>query len=229
MSAFGGKILTMVQKNSPNCLMSVSSEWNLSELSGLLAGEIDIHIGALRTFDREIRWRCLFATEVIGLVRKDHPLVGQKLTPQNLIPYRFLGISRLRRGEKRVDVLLGHLGMSGGVATIAQTYAQALNILKNSDLVLFVPGFIRSFRYMIPPGFVPLAVPEKWNKIEYFLAWHRQTEASPAKARLRKDIGSLISYLAYQLPPNECSEGLHKEKSPPAFLPSNTGLTSIKI
>lgn len=149
-------------------------------------GGVDMDTGVVdgRT-GPEIRAQALFHDRFVAVMRPDHPLAGQVLTPAAYAAAGHVAVSRQGLARGAVDDTLAALGLERHVAAVVGTFSAALAIVRSSSLVCAVPerqtGTLRD-------GLASLALPEVLPSLTISLMWHPRQDADPAHRWLRSQI-----------------------------------------
>ena len=152
----------------------------------LAHGEIDLVLG----FDEYMQVpghlsRETWLTEPLcGLVRNDHPQIGEALSLQQLIATPHVFHSPLGTRESIVDHFLASQGLARQISVNSRSYMSAAAIVSQSDHLLVLPGRVAA---MLTSGW-PLrqvTLPEAMPSYHLNCVWHPLHEQQPALQWLR--------------------------------------------
>jgi DNA-binding transcriptional LysR family regulator len=156
------------------------------EHDDLAQGEHDLSIGPPAPGNERpgIRARKLFDERFVCLVRKDHPALGRKWTPQSFAVMRHAFIAPRGRPGGVVDEALSRLGFDRRIVLMLPHFLVVPFVVAQSDLVLTLPERVaRTFVDQLPLAIVepPLALPG----FSMMLLWHDRAHDDPAHRWLR--------------------------------------------
>ncbi len=160
----------------------------------LTDGACDLGIGVDRsTHDRPgIRTRALFAERLVCVVRKDHPALARRWTPQRFAAMDHALIAPGGRPGGAVDLALAELGLQRRVALMTPHFLAAPFVVAQTDLVLTLPERVAlAFAAVVPLVVVPPPLPLPGFSI--VLLWHERTHDDPAHRWLRQQIAELAA------------------------------------
>src|SRR3954469_9810313 len=113
---------------------------NLEDTPALREGLVDLEIGIIRPGDPEIRSETLVTETLVGAVRPDHPLARVKtVTPRRFAAADHIVVSRRGRVHGPIDELLAELGLRRRVVAVVPTFASALFLARETDVVCVAP------------------------------------------------------------------------------------------
>jgi DNA-binding transcriptional LysR family regulator len=153
------------------------------ESTALRDGRVDLDMGVVgKQSGPEVRTRALFRDRFVAVVRPGHPLCEGTLTPLRYVRASHIGVSRRGVPGGPVDDALVPLGLTRELAAIVGSFAGALALAAESDLVATVParqtGKLRAGLHSIA---LPFSVPELTDS----LLWHPRMDADLAHRWLR--------------------------------------------
>lgn len=155
--------------------------------SELAAGTLDAAIDILLPLSNEIRRTQLAADKTVVLLRRDHPLVEDKLDLDTYLKLEHIQTSSRRRGPGLEDFELSRLGLQRRIRLRCQHYFAACRVVSQTDLALTMPERLarivnQQFGNRILP--FPLAMPS----LDIYLYWHANVDNDPAGAWLREQV-----------------------------------------
>lgn len=157
----------------------------------LREGMIDLEVGVIGTAAPELRTRVLFRDRFVGICRAKHPLLT-KVTAQRYASFQHVVVSRKRQYSGPVDDALGQQGLSRTIAMVVLTYANAMQIVRHSDLIGLVPqSCLDSDLLGGHAGSMDVQqfeLPVKTPEIKVSAIWHPRLHADPAHRWLRDTI-----------------------------------------
>ncbi len=155
----------------------------------LLHGECDVAFAPVApTNDKPgIHARALFDDRFVCIVRKDHPSLARRWTPESFAKLRHAFIAPRGRPGGAVDDALATAGLKRRVAVMLPQFLAAPFIVAQTDLVLTLPERVAmTFASSLPLAIVPppLQVPG----FTMAMLWHERTHDDPAHRWLRERI-----------------------------------------
>ncbi|WP_131115465.1 LysR family transcriptional regulator [Lichenihabitans psoromatis] len=159
----------------------------------LREGMIDLEIGVLGTSAPEIRSQVLFTDELVGVVRREHPLlVDAAVTPERYAACKHLATFRDGDPAERIDEALERLGLRRSIPVVVPGYPDAMRIARQSDLVALVPRSCLGNRLTrdddILQGLESFALPLPTPSFKISAIWHPRVDADPAHRWLRETV-----------------------------------------
>ncbi|KOV90051.1 LysR family transcriptional regulator [Nocardia sp. NRRL S-836] len=145
---------------------------NLENTPALREGLLDLEIGSIRAGDPEIHSETLVTETLIGVVRREHPLVRAKtVTPQRFAEADHIVVARRGRAHGPIDDQLGALGLRRRVAAVVPTFASAMFLVRETDVVCVAPA--RLGRPMLDTlGLRTFPIPFALPAVTIGMAWH---------------------------------------------------------
>lgn len=158
----------------------------------LLAGQLDLILGAVPPEVPDVVARKLFDERFVCLVRRDHPTVKETLTVEQYAELPHLLISPMGRGVTWVDPVLERLGMRRHIALRVPHFLVAPLIIAQTDLILTVAervaralGGALPVRELMPPLPIP--------GFAVSMYWHAQRSEDPGHRWLRELLAEVAS------------------------------------
>jgi DNA-binding transcriptional LysR family regulator len=149
----------------------------------LSSGQLELAIDVAAAADKDLCHQALFTERYVCAVRKDHPLVGNRLTLEQYLELGHIHVSSRRRGPGLVDIQLNKMSCQRQIQLRLQHYLVVPEVVLNSDLALTVPSHWVRWTNMKALE-LPFDVPE----LESFLFWHRSADGDAANRWLRERI-----------------------------------------
>jgi DNA-binding transcriptional LysR family regulator len=159
---------------------------NLEDTPALREGLLDLEIGSIRPGDPEIHSETLVTETLIGVVRPDHPLAKVKtVTPQRFAEADHIVVSRRGRAHGPIDEQLADLGLHRRVAAVAPTFASAMFMVRETDVVCVAPA--RLGRPMLDTlGLRTFPIPLALPSVTIGMAWHPRNHHDRTHQLLRE-------------------------------------------
>ncbi|MEJ5141886.1 LysR substrate-binding domain-containing protein [Gluconobacter albidus] len=181
-------LVTTILKEAPRVRLRFAPKPDKDALP-LREGQLDLEIGVRGTSAPEIRSRLLFRDMFVGVARVGHVLFLDE--DISIARYAACGhVATSRRGTFRgpVDDALEQLGYQRTVSVVVPGFPDALEIVRQSDLVTHVPrsclaGFSKADAAISRLRLFQL--PIKTPEIAISAMWHPRLDADPAHHWLR--------------------------------------------
>jgi DNA-binding transcriptional LysR family regulator len=176
---------------APGISLRVRPE-SLEDTPALREGLVDLEIGIIRPAEPEIRSEDLVTETLIGAVRPDHPLARTKtVTPQRFAAADHIVMSRRGRVHGPVDEQLADLGLRRRVAAVVPTFASALFLARETDVVCVAPA--RLGRPMLATlGLRTFPIPLTLPSLTIGMAWHPRNHHDRTHQLLRERIRHIM-------------------------------------
>ncbi|WP_437728333.1 LysR family transcriptional regulator [Sorangium sp. So ce861] len=183
-------VAAALAREMPRARLRVVSIDALIASGGLAQGGIDAAI-VLRRREPGLRVAALYRDPTVGVVRRDHPVVGRRLTRSAFPRLGFIDVhitlGRPGRGHALVERAFRAQGLVRRIALVVPGFAPAAMAAAGSDLVACMPRrTAQALASHLPLRIVELPVADLGH--EMWLAWHERTHKDPAAACLRKAI-----------------------------------------
>ncbi|MGV4857826.1 LysR family transcriptional regulator [Acetobacter senegalensis] len=182
-------LLEALRKDCPNCELIFAPEFDESASQALRDDSVDLYIGATEILHAEIRRQTIFSHTMKALVRKEHPIFKEGITPENLIHYDHISVSRRGRARGPIDrILRDQYGLVRRVSLVVPNYKAMMDSIRKTDFILTIPDIIiRSFP-LNEAGLEVFDYPFTLPKVEAFQAWHPRRDNDPIHRWLRETI-----------------------------------------
>ena len=182
---FGPSLIRKVRDEAPGVRLRFIRKLD-KDSDGLRDGSIDFETGVVaRTIGPEVRAQSLFSDRYVGVVRGDHPLAGQEMTPAAYASFGHVVAWRQGLDLGLVDTSLRALGLEREIVTSVDGFAAALALARGSDLVATVP---EKHTAGLREGMHSFALPLPVEPFTISLLWHPRLDGDPAHRWLRECI-----------------------------------------
>ncbi|WP_077046550.1 LysR family transcriptional regulator [Pseudomonas sp. KK4] len=184
---YGGKLFDTLDRQAPHCELRFVPEGDGDD-EALREGRIDLSVSNNRPLMPEVKVQTLFSTVFVGLVREDHPLLDEEITPERFARYSHISMSRRGIARGPIDTALNALGLERRVALIAPSFHAAMFALPDTDLILPVPRetilSVRRLGMKLRSFTLPVPLPT----VMLTQAWHPRFDNDPAHRWLRETL-----------------------------------------
>ncbi|QEO17902.1 LysR family transcriptional regulator [Acetobacter vaccinii] len=189
IAAFGLPLLNALQQDCPNCELVFAPEVDDAASDALRDDTIDLYVGATDMLKPEIRRQTIFHDRMYGLVRKDHPIFALGITPEALVQYEYVSVSRRGRARGPIDVALrDNYGLTRRVALVVPNYHALIGSLAGTDLILPLPRLVLDRIALEDRGLAVFEFPFALPHIRAFQAWHPRWNNDPVHRWLRETL-----------------------------------------
>lgn len=193
IGTFSSAIMENLRKACPRCQIVFSPETEDSVGDALRRGTIDLYIGATEDLPPEIKKQTLFQTKFEGVVRAGHPILEQEITPQTLIAYDHISVSRKGRALGPIDAILAkEYGLERRIALVVPDHYAMIEIMRETDMILPLPDIVTRRLPLEAIGARTFAFPFPLPELVSFQAWHPRLDKDPVHRWLRKTISTTI-------------------------------------
>ncbi|WP_405725341.1 LysR family transcriptional regulator [Streptomyces sp. NBC_00028] len=183
-TACGTALVAAVHREAPGVQLRLTGEPG-NDTPELRRGEVDLASSAGPPSQPDIRHRLIGHDRLVLAVRAGHPLTEQPLTVARYAAAAHLTVSRRGSLHDRIDDTLAALGHQRHVIASAPTTGTALQLARDTDLVVTLPdAATRSTRDQL--GLTTLALPLDLPDVPLCLLWHQRYDSDPAHTWLRE-------------------------------------------
>lgn len=154
------------------------------DVQALREGMVDLDIGVIEDLGPEIVRQTLFQDHYIAVMNQNNPLCASiDLSAQAFAAARHVTVSRRGLLSGLVDLALAKQGLSRHVAVVTYSFAEAILITRETDLVATVPALLtRPMQQGVSCYPLPLDTPS----ISISQAWHPRFQSDPEHQFLRQ-------------------------------------------
>ncbi|RBM07460.1 LysR family transcriptional regulator [Novacetimonas cocois] len=189
VAALGLPLLHALRRECPKCEILFAPEVDDPASDPLRHNSVDLYIGATGVMKPEIRRQTLFRHQMFGLVRKGHPILAEPITPQSMVLYDYISVSRRGRARGPIDwVLRDHYGLTRRIVMVVPNYHAMVESMRHTDLILTVPDLVLQHISMDRLGLASFAFPLSLPYVEAFQAWHPRRDTDPVHRWLRETL-----------------------------------------
>ena len=182
VESFGPSLLARIAAEAPGVRLNFLQKPD-KDSTPLRDGRVDLETGVVEeSLGPEVRSQALFRDQLIGVVRRGHPLSEGKLTAARYAEAQHVVVSRSGFETSAVDLPFLPLGLERRVRTIVSGFSAALALARASDLVATVPD---RHTANLRAGMSSFALPVTALKFTVSMLWHPRMDADPAHRWLR--------------------------------------------
>lgn len=198
-AACGPALVAAVHRRAPGVRLRLVAE-SASDTPELRRGEVDLASGTAPSTAPDVNSRFLGEDRLVVALRTGHPLTERPLTVERYASADHLTVSRRGRLHDPVDAALEALGLRRTVVAAAPSAATALQLARETDLLVTVPGtIIRTALDAL--GLTTLALPVPMEPIPVHLMWHRRHDQDQAHRWLREQAYAAVEAVLGPVPP----------------------------
>ncbi|WP_367160594.1 LysR family transcriptional regulator [Kozakia baliensis] len=182
-------LLSTLRQDCPNCTLTFAPESDDPASDALRQDVIDLYIGATDTLKSEIRRQTLLRDKMRALVRRDHPILSEKITPQSLTRYNHISVSRRGRARGPIDTALKQEhGLTRRVILTVPTYHAMIENMRDTDMILALPGMVIDHISVEKLGLTAFDFPLRLPTIDAYQAWHPRWDTDPTHRWMRETL-----------------------------------------
>ncbi len=191
---FADALLHALRADSPDTTLIFTADTSSDDSDFLRQGGIDLYIGATALLRPEIMRQTLFESRFRGVVRAGHPILLGDITPETLVAYDHIAVSRRGRRRGPIDeVLADEYGLERNVALLLTSFYAALQGLSRTDLILPVPDIITNAATLGQLGLYAFPLPLDLEPVTIFQAWHPRHDTDQLHQWLRQKVVQVLS------------------------------------
>ncbi|MFI5906881.1 LysR family transcriptional regulator [Dactylosporangium sp. NPDC051541] len=185
-------LIGRIAAEAPGVRLRFLGETPQTDAPALRSGEVDLDIGVVTDPPPEIRTEVLLRERLVPIVRAGHPLTRGRLTLRRFADAVHVSASRRGKLTGPIDELLERRGLRRRVALATPTYAAAMLMVAQTDLVgLGAERFGRATMAVL--NLVPLPVPGlDLPPLELAQAWHARFDADGGHRWLRARVKEVV-------------------------------------
>lgn len=160
------------------------------------SGQVDLGIGYVPDPPANLRARLLFDDEQACLVRKGHPVIRRRFTPELYAGMTHVAISPGGTGfyGARIDHALRSLGIKRRIGLTLPSFLAIPYVVASTDFIATVPMAIaQHFTRMLPLQILP--TPVRLPAFEISMYWHQRVHADPGNVWLRTQVIQAVHHL----------------------------------
>jgi DNA-binding transcriptional LysR family regulator len=179
---FGATLIEKVQDEAPGVRLRFTRKLD-KDSEGLRDGSIDFETGVVAgTIGPEVRAQALFADRYVGVVRADHPLCREPVTPETYTSFGHVVTWRQGLDLGQVDESLSESGLTREIIATVDGFAAAVALARGSDLIATVP---EAHTTGLRGGMHTFSLPLTVEAFTISLLWHPRFHGDPAHRWLR--------------------------------------------
>ncbi len=172
-------------------------DWQPDTLDKMKNGEIDLGLGVVDlSHTNGIKAQNLFSEHFVSIVRKDHPILQEKISLESYVAYPHALISTgspthsiQRSSKSHVDQALEKLGVTRRITLKLPHFFSAALVISQTDLILTLPYRI-ALLYLNVTNIALFDPPLDLGKYNYMQIWSKHCDHVPLQVWLRNLISS---------------------------------------
>lgn len=176
-------LIEMLRARAPGLALSSVNEGDRVE-HAVTQGAVDLAIAVDPRPLPGLKRRALFTERFVVVMRRDHPLVGRRLTLQRFVAADHALISPRGTPGSRVDRQLSERGLARRICLQTAHFVTAPVVVARSDLLLTVPERIANVfadQFGLATARLPIPVPD----FTVVMLWGEPNDRDPAHEWLR--------------------------------------------
>ena len=181
------KLIDCIIPSAPSIKIQCRQVDRTEIASALEAGEVDVAIDIPDLTSQSLNKKQLWSADHVCAMRTGHPVARRKMHIERFLALDHISVSNRPKGATGLEMTLSRQGKRIVPKVRVQFYLSALEIMRNTDLVLVCPrSLVQSSDFVIKE--LPFDQPD----ISSWLYWHRNSDADPANKWLREEIMGLF-------------------------------------
>jgi DNA-binding transcriptional LysR family regulator len=201
-------LLRALRADCPSATLVFTAESDGDDSEFLRQGGIDLYIGATASLRPEIMRQTLFESHFRGVVRAGHPILLGDITPQALVAWDHIAVSRRGRRRGPIDeVLADQFGIERNVALLLTSFYAALHGLAQTDLILPAPDTVINSAPLEQLGLYAFPLSLDLAPVTIFQAWHPRHDTDQVHQWLRRTVMRVMSPRASVMKPDIAQAG----------------------
>lgn len=182
VETFGASLLSRVADEAPGVRLFFLQKPD-KDSTPLRDGRVDLETGIIEAATGpEVRSQALFRDQLIGVVRRGHPLGLIPMTAPAWSEAAHVLVSRSGLEEGAVDRPFLPPGIRRRVGTIVSGFSTALSLVRSSDLVATVPNLHTS---KLRDDLLSFPLPVPTAAFTVSMLWHPRMDSDPGHRWLR--------------------------------------------
>jgi DNA-binding transcriptional LysR family regulator len=133
------RLITIIEQVAPFVDLRTIPTTNINAAMLLEQAEIDIAIGVFPSVSSRLRSHTLFTSSFACVMRRNHPLVDQKLTLDSYIQAKHLLVTLTGESTGMIEPMLQELGLQRRIMLTVNQFAVAPQLIACSDLIAVLP------------------------------------------------------------------------------------------
>ena len=185
------KIAARLARAMPRATLRVVHVDTMVALGGVAGTEVDVAIGVTHPAPGLHRKK-IYDERSVVIVRRGHPRVADRIGKRELASESHVDVNiALGQSSKSVVDAYARLGIQRPIAMIVPSFAAALAVVSETDLVATIPeSVVTALRGSF--GVRVAAAPLKIPPFPMYMSWHERTNRDPAMMRFRELVESSI-------------------------------------
>jgi DNA-binding transcriptional LysR family regulator len=156
-------------------------------IGGFRSGAVDLRIDPHVEEHNDINSEVIFADRFVAAVRRDHPLLGGRMTASRYAEAHHITVSPRGKRDGPIDLALAEQGLTRRHITTVTSFVVAAHLVAATDLVGSLPQSIVALMSRTLP-ITALQIPVCIPDFEVSLIWHDRDEHDPGHQWLRHQI-----------------------------------------
>jgi DNA-binding transcriptional LysR family regulator len=191
IAALGGSVVGALAEEAPGIDLRFVLE-AADDLDALATGDADLAIGSYHDLGPDVETSHVATERLVGVVRRDHPLAGSRMTVARFASLVHVVTSRRGIARGPLDELLVAKGYARTIAAVVPSFAAAVAMCVDSDLTTLAPQRLARI-FAAPGGLHVFDPPFDLPIVDVDVVWHARVGADPVLRWLRERIVELAA------------------------------------
>ncbi len=170
------RLLEWLSKVAPHIRIRIRPEPSGQLKNALRDGEVDLALDYFVLREPGFHSKCVMTETLLSLSRRDHPLVGEKLSLDSYLAQFHVVLAPRTDAMPMIDLALSKRGLKRQIAVIVPHFLSMPVIVQSSDLICTLPrrmAHLYADHFNLKSYAVPLRIP----RFPVYLIWHESAEA----------------------------------------------------
>lgn len=154
-------------------------------------GDLDVRLAVHVEDLHDTTSEAMLTDRFVAAVRKDHPLVGRRLTTRRFAESHHVTVSPVGKRTGPIDVALKQLGLDRKHITTVTSFIVATHLVATTDLVGSVPYTVAKTMAKALP-ITSLEIPLALPTFDVHMTWHNRHGGDPIHQWLRGQISHAV-------------------------------------
>lgn len=193
LAILAGPWLESLTNHAPGIRLRFDAE-STDDTEALRRGDASIAIGSYGGLTDDLHHRKLVDEHLVGVLRSDHPMAGQRITTARFAALRHVATSRRGIARGPIDELLADRNLQRDVVAVVPSFAAAVGMCLTSDLTTLAPRHLLDVLGS-PATITPFAPPLPLPIVQVDAIWHARHHDDPPHRWLRDSLFAVATAL----------------------------------
>lgn len=181
------RFLDWLAQSAPHLRIQVRPETGGQLGDAMKEGRVDLSLDYFVQRDPSFRNECVLTDGLLTLSRRDHPLVGERLSLEQYLTLRHVALIPRAEAMPMIDLALAKRGLRRHVAVEVPHFLSMPLLVQATEFLCTLPkrmAHLYADHFRLRTHALPLRVPN----FPIYLTWHRSADDDPAHFWLRSHL-----------------------------------------